>query len=259
MLTSSHSRSICSDAPVPSSVAPATHLTTTAWSPEGDLTVASWVRHGRWLGAIGRGSGWWIGDWVRYGSARYGERYLTAGEVTGYDLHSLRNMAYVAGRFERPRRRESLSFSHHAELAGLATEEQELWLDRAEAGEWSVGTLRAELRHTRRRAASRAALAEARHQRDRAIASMRPRGPAYDREREAPNDAGGTRAAGRATAASALGGETSPGASSAGVEVICPECGCHFDTPADRKIPQTGEPTRRPGSAAPLVGARAAG
>jgi hypothetical protein len=204
MLTSSHSRSICSSAPPPSSSEPATHLTTTAWSPQDDLTVADWVRHGRWLGAIGRGSGWWIGDWIRYGNARYGERYLTAARVTGYDVHSLRNMAYVAGRFEQERRRESLSFSHHAELAGLATEEQELWLDRAEAGALSLRTLRSELRRARERAASRAAQAEARRQRDgsRHIASTSTR---------------------------------APGARS---EVVCPECGHHFSATADRNAAQ---------------------
>jgi hypothetical protein len=36
------------------------------------------------------------------------------------------NMAYVAGRYEISRRPEKLSFSDHAGLAGLPTEDQEL-------------------------------------------------------------------------------------------------------------------------------------
>ena len=98
-----------------------------------ELTVGAWVSQGRWLGALGRASGWWIGDWIRYGNARYGDRYVDAARVTGYDVQSLRNMAYVAGRFDVSRRREALSLSHHAELAGLPVDDQELWLDRAEA------------------------------------------------------------------------------------------------------------------------------
>jgi hypothetical protein len=43
------------------------------------------------------------------------------------------NMAYVAGRFAPERRRAELSFSHHAEVAALAPDEQEEWLDRAQA------------------------------------------------------------------------------------------------------------------------------
>ena len=32
--------------------------------------VADWVRQGSWLGALGRGGGWSIGDGIRYGNAR---------------------------------------------------------------------------------------------------------------------------------------------------------------------------------------------
>jgi len=124
--------------------------------------VAEWVEQGRCLGAIGRASAWWIGDWVRYGSARYGDRYAAASRVTGYDVQSLMNMAYVASRFDASRRRPGLSFSHHAELAGQKPEDQELWLDRAEASGLSVRALRVELRAARQRSAARVALARAR-------------------------------------------------------------------------------------------------
>ena len=132
-------------------------LTTTSWSPPGDLPVGDWIEQGRWLGAVGRASGWWIGDWIRYGNGRYGEKYGEAARLTGYDSQSLMNMAYVAGRYEPSRRRESLSFSHHAELAALSPADQELWLDRIEAGQLSVRALRFELREARRRTALRAA------------------------------------------------------------------------------------------------------
>jgi hypothetical protein len=134
-------------------------LTTTSWSPPGDLPVGDWIEQGRWLGAVGRASGWWIGDWIRYGNGRYGEKYGEAARLTGYDPQSLMNMAYVAGRYEPSRRREGLSFSHHAELAALSAADQELWLDRIEAGQLSVRALRFELREARRRTALRAARA----------------------------------------------------------------------------------------------------
>jgi hypothetical protein len=70
----------------------------------------------------------------------------------------------VASRFEASRRRPGLSFSHHAELAGLAPEDQELWLDRAEAGALSVRALRIELRKAREASAARLSLARARLQ-----------------------------------------------------------------------------------------------
>jgi hypothetical protein len=135
-------------------------LTETSWSPRRALTLDDWLRHGRSLGAIGRGSGWWIGDWVRFGNSRYGERYTCASRITGYDTQSLMNMAYVASRFDPSRRRESLSFSHHAELAALPFEEQERWLDRAERQRLSSRRLRQELRRVQQPRRRRAAAAE---------------------------------------------------------------------------------------------------
>lgn len=141
---------------------PLTALTPTSWAAGCELAVSEWVEQGRCLGAIGRGSAWWIGDWVRYGSVRYGDKYAAASQVTGYDVQSLMNMSYVASRFDASRRRPGLSFSHHAELAGVAPEDQELWLDRAEAGGLSVRALRTELRKARERSAARLSLARAR-------------------------------------------------------------------------------------------------
>jgi hypothetical protein len=121
-------------------------LTPTAWNSGSELGSAAWIQWGRWLGTVGRGSGWWIGDWVRFGNARYGERYKLVASITGYDTQTLMNMAYVTSRFEPARRRESLSFSHHAEVAALCEEEQDRWLDRAMLERLSVRALRAQLR-----------------------------------------------------------------------------------------------------------------
>jgi hypothetical protein len=56
-------------------------------------------------------------------------------------------MAYVAGRFARERRRAELSFSHHAEVAALAPDEQEVWLERAQASGLSARASQRELRN----------------------------------------------------------------------------------------------------------------
>ena len=240
MATSPDSRPSHSPTSTASLRPPAT-LTTTAWSPFAELAVADWVRQGRWLGAIGRGSGWWIGDWLRYGNSRYGDRYGAAARVTGYDQHSLRNMTYVAGRFEVARRRAALSFSHHAELAALSAAEQELWLDRAESEALSLRSLRSEMRAARRRAASPVARAEARRRRDDFFASIRGRNGALtapvsidarqDPRRTAPgpnHDGGLNQAATHVT-----------------LKLVCPECGCHFAASSDEVAPPLPEDDRR--------------
>jgi hypothetical protein len=125
-------------------------LRDTAWVPEGQLDLAQWLEYGKRLGALGRGVAWWLGDWLRYGNERYGEKYSRATRVTGYDAQSLMNMNYVASRFEPARRRKGLSWSHHVEVAALDPAEQDQWLDLAEAERLSVHSLRLELRARRR-------------------------------------------------------------------------------------------------------------
>ncbi len=117
-----------------------------AWAPDRDLEHPEWVRWGRRLGAMSRVSSWWVGDWLQYGASRWGEKYAEAARITGYDVKTLRNMAYVAKRFDLSRRRDKLTWSHHAEVAVLELEEQDRWLDRAVADHLSVADLRTELR-----------------------------------------------------------------------------------------------------------------
>jgi len=129
---------------------PPAELTRVAWRPHGELGLAEWSAVGRRFGEIGRASQWWLGDWIRYGNERFGERYTRAAKLTGYDAQSLMNMVYVSSRFAVYRRRENLSWSHHAALAALERDGQEHWLERASAQRLSVADLRVELRSRRR-------------------------------------------------------------------------------------------------------------
>jgi hypothetical protein len=99
---------------------------------------------------MSRVSNWWVGDWLQYGAARWGEKYSEAARITGYDVKTLRNIAYVAKRFDLSRRRDNLTWTHHTEVAALAPEQQDEWLDRALALRLSPGDLRIELRAVQR-------------------------------------------------------------------------------------------------------------
>ena len=125
-------------------------VTPVSWQPGHAISLSQWVADGQRLGAIGRGVNWWLGDWLRFGNAKFGERYVRASRITGYDVQTLMNMVYVASRFEAERRRERLSWSHHAELAALEPDDQEQWLTRAEEERLSVRDLRGELRRVTR-------------------------------------------------------------------------------------------------------------
>lgn len=117
-----------------------------AWVPPADLGQSEWLSTGRRLGAIGRCSQWWIGDWIRYGTTRWGEKYTEAARVTGYDVASLRNMAWVASQFDLSLRSDKLSWSHHVLLAPFEQDEQKRWIERAVEERLSVADLRLELR-----------------------------------------------------------------------------------------------------------------
>jgi hypothetical protein len=117
---------------------------------ENDMTFESWLVIGRRLSRITNASPWWLGDWLIYGRRAYGERYKAALSVTDLDYQTLRNYAWVARSFPVSRRRDSLSFQHHAEVAALPEPEQDLWLQRADASQWSKTELRRRISAERR-------------------------------------------------------------------------------------------------------------
>jgi hypothetical protein len=118
------------------------------------MSFDSWVDVGRQLVRMSRASAWWLGDWLVYGETTYGRRYTIALEVTNFDYQTLRNYAWVARRFPVSRRRDTLSFQHHAEVASLPEPEQELWLQRAERLHWTRNEFRRQLAASRARARS---------------------------------------------------------------------------------------------------------
>jgi hypothetical protein len=131
------------------------------------------------------------------------------------------NMAYVASRFHASRRREGLSWSHHAEVASLQFDEQEMWLQHAAEMKLSVRGLREELRASRSRQSDRS---------DRGGAATSP-----------------------TTAAAAMStfslGATIPGNDTPEADdmMVCPQCGYHLVGTNELPNPRRGL-RREPGS-----------
>jgi hypothetical protein len=110
----------------------------------------TWVAMGRRAARISSASSWWLGDWLLFGQRTYPERYRSACDATSLDYQTLRNYASVAGRVSVSRRRYTLSFQHHAEVAAMSGPEQDLWLSRAESEAWSRNELRRRLAAARK-------------------------------------------------------------------------------------------------------------
>jgi hypothetical protein len=109
-------------------------------------TLRSWEHLGRQLLEFSDSSAWWIADWLAYGELAFQDRYREAIRRTSLSYQTLRNYVWVARRFELSRRRDTLSFGHHTEVAALDRPEQDFWLRKAEELGWSRNQLRSEVR-----------------------------------------------------------------------------------------------------------------
>jgi uncharacterized protein DUF4326 len=99
-----------------------------------DLTKTQWSEIGLGLGKVGQSTQWWIGDWWAFGEHKWGDRKaLVESEAwEGPALQTCMNAASICRAFETSRRREVLSFMHHAEVAAIPPEEADKILDWAE-------------------------------------------------------------------------------------------------------------------------------
>lgn len=98
------------------------------------------------FGQLHRTSQWLIGDLINYGEkADYGEKYVQAVELTGLAPQTLANYSSVCSRIPRSRRRSTVNFSIHAEVASKEPDEQKKWLKLAEENGWTRAQLRNQL------------------------------------------------------------------------------------------------------------------
>lgn len=118
-------------------------------------TFDEWQECGRWLRELERRVQFYLGDWINYGRDRWGEaaeqgvltaREHEAAEAAGWKPATLDQYARVARQVPPERRDPDLSFGHHREVADKPAAEQGEWLGRAKRNNWSVDTLRRELK-----------------------------------------------------------------------------------------------------------------
>ena len=124
-------------------------ITPTGLTLPEEQTFGEWLEVGETLKTIHGATQWWLGDWLNTGERRYGEMYSQALDATDYAYQTLRDAAWVAGKVELSRRRDSLSWSHHKEVAACEPDEQEMWLELAEREGLPQKALRQRIREAR--------------------------------------------------------------------------------------------------------------
>jgi len=117
-------------------------LTETSLVIQKDISFDEWMRIGNFLKQVNKCVLWWLGDWLNFGEHKYGEKYSQALDETDYSYSSLSGASWVCNKIEICRRRQNLSWGHHAEVAALPEKKQEFFLDKALDVKLSVMGLR---------------------------------------------------------------------------------------------------------------------
>lgn len=125
-------------------VAPLVERHPTALVLSEETTFEQWSEIGQWLQSVERSVMWWIGDWVRFGEHRWGEKYAQAIEATGHSYQTIADAKWVASSFEFSERSENLPWSHYRQVASLQKASRLSLLKQAETEGWSVRETRAQ-------------------------------------------------------------------------------------------------------------------
>jgi len=141
-----------------------------------DLPYEQFEAVGALLGKVGTAVKWWVGDYIRYGEALYGERAAQASETLNLSAEGRQDCLRVALAIPPSRRRPSLSWWHHRVVAArwLTLPQREQLLDAAERERLTTRELEARVRDLRALDSdSRGATAACQELLDQAAASLR--------------------------------------------------------------------------------------
>lgn len=121
--------------------------TTTGLQLDSSITFDEWRALGKNIKMADRAVQWWIGDWLNFGEAKYGEMYAQAMDEHDLAYQTLQDYKYVASKVQLSVRTDNLTFMHHKMVAALPPPQQTEWLDKAEDEGWSAKELRKQIKH----------------------------------------------------------------------------------------------------------------
>ena len=107
-----------------------------------DTPFERWEEMGRFLLRVQDNWQFYLGDWIRFGEKKYGERYAQAVNITSLAYQTLNDFSWVSGAVAIENRRAELGFSFHKAVAPLSPANQKKLLARAVEEKLTVRELR---------------------------------------------------------------------------------------------------------------------
>lgn len=127
-------------------IIPNCKFTKTSLTISDGISKEQWTELGSFLKTVEGCVQFWIGDWIRFGEKKWGEKYKEAIEKTGLDYGTLRDYKWVAEKVDLSLRNDKLDYQHHKQIASLSPKEQEKWLNKAETENLTIRELRQAIR-----------------------------------------------------------------------------------------------------------------
>lgn len=103
---------------------PGARVTPVSLEMPDDFDMNLWKKAGTTIKMLAKGAQWWVGDWLNFGEARFGEKYSQYIDELGLAQGTIANYQSISGRMPPDRRKEELSFGHHESV--LAVEDPKL-------------------------------------------------------------------------------------------------------------------------------------
>lgn len=113
------------------------------------VTIQDWLEVGETLKAIERGIQFALGDWLAWGELTYGE--MASQGLDDIDYGLLRSYKWVSGAIPMSLRKDTITWSHHKEIAGVAPELREHYLYLAESDNLTVRALRKKINEDKKK------------------------------------------------------------------------------------------------------------
>lgn len=111
-----------------------------------DVPYAQWAEATTWVQEVEEASPFWVGDLHLYGE-RYGEEASQVLKATEYAESTVKNAKHTCKMFPPEKRRASVPYSHHQEIAAVNDEaEREYWLAKCEDENLTRDQLRVQIK-----------------------------------------------------------------------------------------------------------------